>query len=335
MARAVRPPRGAEKTAPTRKQRASDLRYERPTSAELERWLAEHAPDAQARTGATIDVPAGWIPVALSALEQLLDARESRHRPCAVTLRAMRTGTDGRLFVDVVHGNERNRGTVAGARALSAEICAQCGCAGDPVESPDGSRTTLCAGCRSQAHTPLARDWPVEATPDHPHAISPGQWTQDLRGPGVGVDWDAHDWRNYGKLETLYAEPIARLMRADDDAAAMRLWAGGPGWAPLVRALFTALRPEQEERPGEPGHTPWRLRWMKEKFGTLHVRTCRTTEYQLGVQFVIELQSHKTCMRCSAPGGVTSDGGWYVTLCDGCRNDPARKRGPTPEDADG
>ena len=260
-------------------------------------------------------------------------AREPPPAHRAVALRAMRTGTDGRLFVDVVHGNERNRGTVAGARALSAEICAQCGCAGDPVESPDGSRTTLCAGCRSQAHTPLARDWPVEATPDHPHAISPGQWTQDLRGPGVGVEWDAEDWRNYGKLETLYAEPIARLMRADDDAAAMRLWAGGPGWAPLVRALFTALRPEQEERPGEPGHTPWRLRWMKEKFGTLRVRTCRTTEYQLGVQFVIELQSHKTCMRCSAPGGVTSDGGWYVTLCDGCRKDRARKRTPTPEEA--
>ena len=57
---------------------------------------------------------------------------------------------------------------------------------------------------------------------------------------------------------------------------------------------------------------------MKEKFGTLHVRTCRCTGYQSGLQSVIELQSHKTCTRCSAPGGVTSDGGWYVTLCDRC-----------------
>ena len=36
-----------------------DLRYATPTPAELKGWLAEHAPDAQPRGGAAIDVPAG------------------------------------------------------------------------------------------------------------------------------------------------------------------------------------------------------------------------------------------------------------------------------------
>lgn len=310
---------------------AIDLRYATPTSAELERWLADHAPEAQVRGGASIDVPAGWMPAALSALERLLDSRTRHHRPSTVVLRAMRTGTDGHLLVDVVHGDERDRGTVAGARALSAEICAGCGCAGDPVESADGARSMLCGRCRTGAHRVLARRWAPASAPDHPNRVSPGQWTEDLRGGSTGADWDAEDWRNYGRLETTYGEAIERLMRADDDANAMRLWAGGPGWAPLVRALFATLRPEQDERPAEPGHTPWRLRWMKEKFGTLCVRTTACTEYQSGVQYVIELQSHKTCTRCSAPGGLRSEGGWYVTLCEGCASDPARKRPPTLE----
>ena len=52
-------------------------------------------------------------------------------------------------------------------------------------------------------------------------------------------------------------------MSATDDEEAMRLWAGGPGWASLIWALFLTLRSEQDERPDDPNHVPWRLRWMK------------------------------------------------------------------------
>ena len=124
----------------------------------------------------------------------------------------------------------------------------------------------------------------METVPDHPHLISPGQWTQDIRGGMTGADWNASDWRNYGRLETAYAQPMAALMRAEDDVEAMRFWtAGTPGWAGLLRALFVTLRPEQDERTDEPGHVLWRLRWMKEKWGWLDVRTTRATPYQCAV----------------------------------------------------
>lgn len=100
--------------------------------------------------------------------------------------------------------------------------------------------------------------------PDHPHVIWHGQWTEDIRGPGVGADRNHTDWRNHGRLETLCAAAIARRMRVDDDAQAMRLWPGGAG---LMRALLLTLRPEQDEPPAEPEHLPRRLRSMKEQRG--------------------------------------------------------------------
>ena len=45
-------------------------------------------------------------------------------------------------------------------------------------------------------------------------------------------------------------------MAADDDEAAMLFWAGGPGWAGLVRASFLVVRPEQDERLDDPDHVP-------------------------------------------------------------------------------
>ena len=80
-------------------------------------------------------------------------------------------------------------------------------------------------------------------------------------------------------------------MQADDDEKAMRLWAGGTGWAGLIRALFVRLRSEQDERPEDAGHVPWRLRWMKEKFGTLDVRPTPPTPYQRGAVMFLERMS--------------------------------------------
>ena len=140
--------------------------------------------------------------------------------------------------------------------------------------------------------------------PDHPHVISPGQWTEDIRGPGVGADWNHTDWRSYGRLETLCGAPIARLMRADDDAQAMRLRPGGPGWAGLMRALLLTLRPEQDERAAEPEHLPWRLRWMKEQWGALRVRCTTMTACRTLAVMSIEEMSTRLRAVCGAPGGL-------------------------------
>ena len=92
-----------------------------------------------------------------------------------------------------------------------------------------------CRTCRSRGLRVCGRDWPVETVLDHPHLISPGQWMQDIRGGVTGADWDDSDWRNYGRLETVYAQPMAALMGAEDDVEAMRFWTGTPGWAGLSK----------------------------------------------------------------------------------------------------
>ena len=152
--------------------------------------------------------------------------------------------------------------------------------------------------------------------------VSPGQWTQDLRGGSTGGDWSADDWRTYGRLESHYHEPVAVLMGAQDDARAMRFWAGGAGWAGLLRALFLTIRPEQDERPEDPGHVPWRLRGMKEKWGSLRVRTTGMTPYQDSVVSLVQAMSAATCIECGAPGSIrSSEMAWIRPVCDACWSD--------------
>ena len=108
---------------------------------------------------------------------------------------------------------------------------------------PDGIR---CERCRTPDTVPVPRDWPAPADREPEASVSPGQWTQDLRGGTTGADWDATDWRNYGRIEDEYRKPVELLMSATDDEEAMRLWAGGPGWAGLIRALFLTVGHPQE-----------------------------------------------------------------------------------------
>ena len=106
-------------------------------------------------------------------------------------------------------------------------------------------------------------------------------------------------------------------MSATDDEEAMHLWAGGAGWAGLIRALFLTLRSEQDERPDDPDHVPWRLRWMKAKWGYLDVRSTAKTQYQSGAMFMIGEMSHRTSRHCGNPGKIRH--GWWVRPeCDGC-----------------
>lgn len=223
-------------------------------------------------------------------------------------------------------GAARAAGIAAGARALSAETCERCGGKGDPVDDPQGQRTgSRCEACRTPQTVRAKREWAPYAGPAA-RVVSPGQWTADIRGGTSGADWDATDPANYGRLETLYAEPIARLMQANDDEEAVGLWTGSPGWAGLLRALFVTMRPEQDERPDDPNHKPWRLRWMKAKWGTLDVRTTGNTPFQFGVILMIEHMSGLVCRRCGRPGRIRH-ADHVRTECDECwKNAPAADR---------
>ena len=263
------------------------------------------------------DIPPGWIHLAkkaTGALEKWMPGADEEPIP---RLRSIAV-REGRLEVAVEQGgDEEDRGVIDAVRAMSGETCDRCTEKGDPVEDDTGKAGSRCRTCRSPGLRIRPREWPVETISNHPHHISPGQWTQDIRGGLTGADWDASDWRNYGRLETVYAQPMAALMRAEDDVEAMRFWTGNPGWAGLLRALFLTLRPEQDERPDEPGHVPWRLRWMKEKWGCLDVRTTRSTLYQRAAVWTVEAMSRVTCCKCGGPGEIRW-AQWVRPECDAC-----------------
>lgn len=284
---------------------------------EIRTWLSTRNETRLAPDAVVDDIPPGWDLLVKRACRACHEGEWGRRPDDAPTLSIERiTVRDGQLHIVAPGAYTKDLGRIEAARALSAETCERCGAKGDPVEDGTGRRGTRCARCRTPEHTVQAREWAPATVSDHPHEVSPGQWTQDIRRPGV-ADRNADDWRNYGRLETTYAEPIALLMRATDDARAMRMWAGGPGWAGLLRALVITLRPEQAERPDDPGHTPWRLRWMKEKWGELDIRATGETPYQRGIRWVIERLSARTCLRCGAPGEPRY-ARWVRPECDAC-----------------
>ncbi len=132
-----------------------------------------------------------------------------------------------------------------------------------------------------------------------------------------GSNRDSSDWGDSGRLETDYGEQARLLMEAMDDERAMRSWAGGTGWAGLIRALFLTLRSEQDERPEDPNHVPWRLEWMKEKYGQLDVVTMSSTKYQEGAVLFLEAMSAYVCLHCGAPGEIRN-APWIRPECDAC-----------------
>ena len=257
---------------------------------------------------------AGWAAVAGLAA----DAAEHGHEDASKrrSLRARVSG--GALLLECPDPPPATAGMMAAARAVSAETCDRCGGKGSPCGPPGGPPVACrCTGCRDAGQASLPRAWtPAENTPDMA-GLSLGQHTQDLRGGITGNNPDIGDWRCYGRLEHRYADEIAELMAGRDDGRAMRFWAGGAGWAGLMRALLTVMRPEQDERPEDAGHKPWRLRWMKEKWGRLDVRTTGETPYQWGAVRYVETMSTLLCEGCGMPGRLRH--GHYVRVeCDGC-----------------
>ncbi len=256
----------------------------------------------------------GWTAIAGLAA----DGAEHGHRD-ASKRRALQAGVSGgALILECPAPPPATAGMTAAARAVSAETCDRCGGKGSPCGPPGGPPDACrCAGCRDAGQTPLRRIWtPAEKTADMT-GLSPGQHTQDLRGGATGNHPDITDWRCYGRLEHRYADEIAELMAGRDDARAMRFWTGRAGWAGLIRALLIVMRSEQDERPEDPEHKPWRLRWMKEKWGGLDIRTTGDTAYQWGAIRYVETMSTLVCEACGMPGELRYGHRWRVE-CDDC-----------------
>ena len=281
----------------------------------------------------------GWSAITATTANVLDRGLGQRHEPGKPESRrhGRVTVTGGRLEIRIDKPNDTERGVAAAARAASAEMCDRCGGKGDPVADESGAPTGCrCADCREPAHQVVPRPWPGADTQDHPNAVSPGQWTADIRGGATGADWSHRDWRNYRRLETGYGENIRQLMTARNDRDTMFIWTNSPGWAGILRAFFLLMRPEQNERPDVPGHVPWRLRWMKSKFGVLDIRMTETTPYQLGAAILMMNLSTTICSRCSRPGeGLREVFG--KTECRTCRDKSDtgdRPGGPDPRTAD-
>lgn len=90
----------------------------------------------------------------------------------------------------------------------------------------------------------------------------------------------------------------------------------GKGWAPLLRDLHEKL---SKLDPG------YRVSQVKEKFGSLRVYAVggsNMVNSDLFQQMIneAERQSETVCENCGAPGEILPTPGWYLCLCDDCRN---------------
>ena len=252
------------------------------------------------RTPANADGPwspvsrPGWTNIVGLATYMAGQAYEEQERIDIGTPRI----NSGRLQFDVPRGARPHlRGVIAVSEALSAETCEICGGKGDPVADADGRPAGCrCAGCRTPDARVLDRPWPDAPPPQ-----------------AAGGDAEDPD----GLFRRLESDGAAHLMRADDDAGRGGWAAHAEGWCGVVRAMFLTLLPEQEPRPDDRGHTPFRLGVMKPKWGRLRVESARADDYQQGVISTIELISGWTCENCGHPAEMRTPD--YVRPeCDDC-----------------
>ena len=223
---------------------------------------------------------------------------------CRVTSERVRAGRLELTAAPVGNGGNEGqtpgpqvRGILAAAAALSAETCEICSGKGDPIAAADGTPVgTRCSQCRKPATRTIARNWPTgEPEADEEKKFDPTK-----------------------RLEERHDNYIQRLMRADDDhGRAMWLTTHMAGWAGIIRALFLRLRSEQDERPEDPGHHPWRLGTMKEKWGGLRLEDTAGNAYQNGVIKFLEMASQWTCAHCGRDASLRY-GGWVRPECDEC-----------------
>ena len=138
-------------------------------------------------TDIAADIPPGWTHLVRTGALKIVKWRcETVETPIPrLRLIAVR---EGRLEFELDQGDQEERGVIEATRALSAEICDRCAKKGDPVEDEIGNAGCRCQTCRALEQRTRPREWSVETVPDHLHLVSPGQWTQDIRG-GLSGAW--------------------------------------------------------------------------------------------------------------------------------------------------
>ena len=225
----------------------------------------------------------------------------------------------GRLHLEPASGaaNERARGILAAARALSGEICERCGGPGGPVELASGSRGARCGGCRTASDQVLPRP----------------AWRRDRDLEREAVDTAAREsHRQYATLEDLLGEDLAALMEARVRAT-QRRWPLTPvgsaqglapwgldytGWLHLLRAALTLLLPDECDGQAQ----PIRITQIKQRLGVLVIHHVGRTALRRGVCELVERISGHTCMKCGHPGRPR--GGRCEPLCETCWKPPIR-----------
>jgi len=88
----------------------------------------------------------------------------------------------------------------------------------------------------------------------------------------------------------------------------------GDGWFDLVWRLFERLEPlvvAAEEKTEQ----PFQILQMKQKFGSLRVRSSFMNDEISALIDGAELESMRTCDVCGKPG-TRRGGGWIETRCD-------------------
>lgn len=254
----------------------------------------------------------GWVVIveeAIDALDRYCSRDQQRCRLKSASVR------EGRLYLEIVNPNEPSRGLTEAAKAVSAEVCELCGGRGNPVG--DGRRLLgcRCEGCRAAGMERFERKWQGPPGEQVCLATSSFRAGEVDSGSAKGRDPVCGGFSSRWGME--YRDDLALLMSGRDDERAMRPWTSNPGWAGLVRALFTTLQAERVGGESDADPALPRLPFMKEKYGQLRIDFDLYSDYQLSVGWFFEELSGRICMHCGMPGKCR-DREWVRTECDPC-----------------
>ncbi len=101
----------------------------------------------------------------------------------------------------------------------------------------------------------------------------------------------------------------------------------GDGWFDILDKLFALLEyrnGQAAKNDKESEFKPLRIYCVKEKYGTLRVKTVNKDSFSDGAISMAEAMSSRVCEECGVPG-VTSLNGWMSTLCEEHQKDKSER----------
>lgn len=123
-----------------------------------------------------------------------------------------------------------------------------------------------------------------------------------------------------------------RWFRDKDDLRASLMAFGfecGDGWFPVLKKGMEWIKAHMYDEWSFPsGYThDFQVMQVKEKFGTLRFYVYGGDKYIDNIISAMGLASSVICEGCGAAGELTTDGGWYRTECNTCRDTRREARG--------